>query len=101
MFRRSCCGKSNELLQNFHLTDYASKRPDVLGSNLPERIIKDYNGQTYWLSVNLHSFFKQSKIPKWLNLAVGYGADGMLSGNGENTTLAALDSAQRSRQFYL
>jgi hypothetical protein len=25
----------------------------------------------------------------------------MLSGNGENTTLAALDSAQRSRQFYL
>jgi hypothetical protein len=49
----------------------------------------------------LHSFFKQSKIPKWLNLAVGYGADGMLSGNGENTTLAALDSAQRSRQFYL
>jgi uncharacterized protein YfiM (DUF2279 family) len=86
---------------SFHLTDYASKRPDVLGSNLPERIIKDYNGQTYWLSVNLHSFFKQSKIPKWLNLAVGYGADGMLSGNGENTTLAALDSAQRSRQFYL
>jgi hypothetical protein len=51
---------------SFHLTDYASKRPDVLGSNLPERIIKDYNGQTYWLSVNLHSFFKQSKIPNGL-----------------------------------
>jgi hypothetical protein len=66
MFRRSCCGKSNELLQNsLHLTDYASKRPDVLGSNL-ERTIKDYNGQTYWLSVNLHSFFKQSKIPNGL-----------------------------------
>jgi hypothetical protein len=31
---------------------------------------KDYNGQTYWLSVNLHSFYKGSKIPKWLNLAM-------------------------------
>jgi hypothetical protein len=67
MFRRSCCGKSNELLQNF-FSSYrlCSKRPDVLGSNLPERIIKDYNGQTYWLSVNLHLFFKQSKIPNGL-----------------------------------
>jgi hypothetical protein len=44
----------------------------------------DYNGQTYWLSVNLHSFY--IKIPKWLNL-LGYGANGMLTGNGENNGL--------------
>jgi hypothetical protein len=50
-------------------------------------MLKDYNGQTYWLSVNLHSFYKGSKIPKWLNLAIGYGANGMLTGNGENNGL--------------
>jgi hypothetical protein len=52
-----------------------------------EQMLKDYNGQTYWLSVNLHSFYKGSKIPKWLNLAIGYGANGMLTGNGENNGL--------------
>ena len=84
-----------------HATKYAALRPTVLGSNLPERIIKDYNGQTYWLSVNLYSFFKDSKIPKWLNLAVGYGADGMVSGNRDNTTIVLPNSIQRKRQFYL
>ena len=86
---------------SFHVTKYAALRPDVLGSNLPEKILKDYNGQTYWLSINLYSFFKDSKIPKWLNLAVGYGADGMLSGNGENTTIVPTPNSKETRQFYL
>jgi uncharacterized protein YfiM (DUF2279 family) len=84
-----------------HATKYAALRPAVLGSNLPERILKDYNGQTYWLSVNLYSFFKDSKFPKWLNIAVGYGADGMVSGNGENTTITSIGTIERTRQFYL
>jgi hypothetical protein len=50
----------------FHTRPY---RPNVLGSSLGTNA-KDYNGQTYWLSVNLHSFIK---APKWLNLAIGYG----------------------------
>ncbi|PWA04164.1 DUF2279 domain-containing protein [Flavobacterium psychrotolerans] len=33
--------------------------------------------ETIWLSVNLHSFFKASKIPKWMNLAIGYGTEGV------------------------
>ncbi|MCU0404335.1 MAG: YfiM family protein [Chitinophagaceae bacterium] len=53
---------------------------DLFGSSLPERMLKDYNGQTYWFSANLKSFFKQSKIPPWLNVAVGYGATGMFGG---------------------
>jgi hypothetical protein len=55
---------------SFHTT-HAQYRPNVLGSSLAEQMLKDYNGQTYWLSVNLHSFYKGSKIPKWLNLAIG------------------------------
>lgn len=33
--------------------------------------------ETIWLSVNLHSFFKDSIIPKWLNFAIGYGSEGV------------------------
>ncbi|HET9057411.1 MAG TPA: DUF2279 domain-containing protein [Chitinophagaceae bacterium] len=57
------------------------ERTDKLfGSSWYERMLKDYNGQTYWLSVNLKSFLPQSKLPAWLNVAVGYGADGLLGG---------------------
>jgi len=85
---------------SFHTTPYASARPNVLGENPTEQLLKDYNGQTYWLSVNLHSFFKQSKIPKWLNVAVGYGAEGMVTGNEEFTNTVFLPESERYRQFY-
>lgn len=86
---------------SFHRTQFAKYRPNVLGSSFSEEILKDYNGQTYWLSVNLHSFAKESKIPKWLNFAVGYGADGMITGNGENSDLLLIPQSDKYRQFYL
>jgi hypothetical protein len=101
---------SQELLWNeqriipkfsFHATQYARYRPNVLGQSFAEQLLKDYNGQTYWLSVNLHSFLKDSKIPKWLNLAVGYGADGMISGNDQKANLFLVPNNTRTRQFYL
>jgi hypothetical protein len=72
-----------------------------LGSSVPEQIIKDYNGQTYWISVNLYSFSKGSKIPKWMNVALGYGAEGMISGNNENNAPILIPKPERFRQFYL
>ena len=101
---------SQELLWNeqritpkfsFHTTQYAQYRPNVLGSSFVEQILKDYNGQTYWLSANLYSFSKGSKIPKWLNLAIGYGADGMITGNSENSGLFPTLKTERTRRFYL
>ena len=86
---------------SFHTTRYANQRPEVLGSSLTEQILKDYNGQTYWLSVNLYSFSKDSKIPKWLNLALGYGGDGMITGNKENYAQNLASNPQRFRQYYL
>lgn len=86
---------------SFHTTEYASARPNVLGSNLQEQIIKDYNGQTYWLSANIYSFFEQSKIPKWLNVAVGYGAEGMITGSDELVNSVFFSEKERTRQFYL
>lgn len=86
---------------SFHTTPYASRRPQVLGENLQEQILKDYNGQTYWLSFNAHSFFKESKLPKWLNLAVGYGAEGMVTGQDYQINTIFLPEKHRFRQYYL
>lgn len=86
---------------SFHNTRFANYRPEVLGASFSEQILKDYNGQTYWLSANLKSFFRDSKIPKILNIAVGYGADGMLTGKGENSPFLTEENFVKSRQFYL
>lgn len=84
----------------FHQTQYAKMRPNKLGKNSLEQVLKDYNGQTYWLSANLHSFVKEAKVPKWLNIAFGYGGDGMLSGvKGVDNQF--LKHNTRYRQYYL
>ena len=86
---------------SFHTTQYANYRPDLLGNSMQEKILKDYNGQTYWFSANLHSFSKKSKIPKWLNLALGYGAEGLVGENeGKNMIIFPI-KPEKYRQFYL
>ncbi|MEZ4853811.1 DUF2279 domain-containing protein [Flavobacterium sp.] len=100
---------SQELLWNeqrvttkfsFHTTKYAVQNPDKLGNSFSEQLVKDYNGQTYWLSFNLHSFAKKSKLPKWLNLAIGYGGNGMLFGTNSEALENGFYQNPR-RQFYL
>lgn len=86
---------------SYHKTQFSNYRPDVFGSTVSEQILKDYNGQTYWLSANIYSFSKGSKIPKWLNVALGYGAEGMISVNGENFTPILTPKPEKFRQFYL
>lgn len=86
------------LKYSYHKSDYVSQRPDLLGENLIQNTIKDYNGQTYWASANIASFLGDNKkFPKWLNFAVGYGADGMVGAfdNSFDSTV------KRYRQYYL
>ncbi|RXJ50728.1 DUF2279 domain-containing protein [Gelidibacter gilvus] len=85
---------------SFHQTKYAQISPEKLGNGFLEEVLKDYNGQTYWLSFNVNSFFNSDHIPKWLNLAVGYSADGMVFAYNEpvNNFVA---NKNRKRQFYL
>jgi len=78
---------------SFHPTKYSSYNPDLLGNNLLQNLVKDYNGMSFWLSGNISSFLpKRSKFPKWINIAFGYGAEGL----GVNNT-----DFQRYRKFYL
>jgi hypothetical protein len=84
----------------------AKYNPSLLGKSPYTQVLKDYNGQTYWLSVNPYSFMKKSaRFPKWLNIAVGYGAGGMIG--ARNNNLIVRDSKgevlnfERNRRFYL
>ncbi|MBT1687340.1 YfiM family protein [Fulvivirgaceae bacterium PWU37] len=81
---------------SFHRTDYAPQRPNTLGKGLPDEILKDYNGQTYWLSVDMDKFIH---FPKWLNLAVGYGAQGMVYARDSQNLAAGYGAPYR--QYYL
>lgn len=89
---------------SFHSSKYSSMRPDLLGSNFLETLIKDYNGQTYWLSANIYSFLpSESRFPKFINLAIGYSGDGLL-GSFSNPILingVTTQNIQRQRQYLL
>lgn len=86
------------LKYSFHRTQFAAQRPNKLGNGLSEEFLKDYNGQTYWLSANINSFLKTEIVPNWLNLAFGYGAEGMLTGEANDPLFL---NQNRRRQFYL
>lgn len=78
---------------------------NLFGSGFFEKYLKDYNGQTYWASFNIHSFLPvDNTIPKWLNVAVGYGAQNLWGGFenqwAEDEQQYELD-LPRYRQWYL
>lgn len=97
---------------SFHRKNYSdpslNQRSNYLfGKTTAERFLKDYNGQTYWLSVNIKSFFPKSKIPAWLNVSVGTGAEGLFGANENigkdqygNINFNRTD-VKRYRQWYL
>ena len=72
-----------QLKFSYHRTIYPAFRPEVLGSTELERLLKDYNGQTYWITVCPGQFMSDSKIPKWIGFSLGYSANGKLVGDKE------------------
>jgi hypothetical protein len=76
----------------------------LLGENAYTRPLKDYNGQSYWLSVMPSTFFKGKTVfPKWLGISFGYGAYGMI-GATQNPTLVDANgnpvNYERYRRYY-
>ena len=89
---------------SYHKSKYSQYRPDLLGKYWRESILKDYNGQTYWLSGNIKSFSgKKSKVPRWLNIAFGYSVNGLLGANGNPKIYKGnpLPEFVRHSQFFL
>ncbi len=61
-------------------TEFAAQNPNLFGDNVYENIIKDYNGQNYWLSYPTNSIVPIKFIPPWFSISIGLGAKGMLHG---------------------
>jgi uncharacterized protein YfiM (DUF2279 family) len=85
-------------------TELAPRAKELFGSSLQNKLLKDYNAQTYWLSFPLPVGWK---LPRWLRMSVGYGANGMYGGyenraldKDGNVTFNRPD-IRRYRQWYL
>ena len=103
---------SNRLIPSvdgMHFTSLRKRAKALYGGGAAASFLKDYNAQTLWASVNVYSFLgnKESKFPKWLNVAFGYGAANMFGGfenRWEEDGVAYIlneSDYPRYRQFYL
>jgi uncharacterized protein YfiM (DUF2279 family) len=84
---------------------YPAYRPNLLGKTAGNQMLKDYNGQQYWLSLNIASVLPVGpSFPRWLNLDLGYSGSGMTGGHA-NPPYFDADGKEvkftRYRQFYL
>ncbi len=95
---------------SFTRSGYAREGYGYLGDDYFESLLNDYNGHTYWLSTGVHRWLPEVRfgdsrlaVPKWLNVAVGYGADGMYGEFENRRTYRGnrLPDVERHRQFYL
>lgn len=87
--------------------DLIGRADTLFGASVPERVLKDYNGQTYWLSVNVRAVTGESNVPGWLNAAIGYGVKGVLGGfsntgySKSGELVFYRPDIKRQRQWYL
>jgi hypothetical protein len=94
-------------IEHYEPSDLEDRADYLFGNTKPERMLKDYNQQTYWMSFNLKSILKLKSFPAWLNIAIGHGAEGMFGGyenvdydEDGNITFDRRD-IKRYRQWYL
>jgi hypothetical protein len=102
--------------QKYPAGELRQRANQLYGNSTFELFLKDYNALTAWASLNIGSFIhRETRFPKWLNVAVGYGANGLYGGfenkwcldeNGkyENCPDALKvdrSDVQRYRQYYL
>ena len=97
---------------SYHNSNYsdpqlANRSAQLFGHHTSSRFLKDYNGQTYWASIALAPFLKNSNWPKWLNVGIGYGASGLMGGfenlSTDPTGIILFDRRDlpRYRQWYI
>ena len=99
--------KFSSYINNYANYGLNNRADSIFGKNFFSRTLKDYNAQTYWLSINIKSFFKQTKLPSWFNVALGYGANGMFAASSNTVKddngniIFNRNDIARYRQFYL
>lgn len=86
-----------KLKMSYQRSKMADISPGYLGKNQVQSFFYDYNGHTYWLSLNLNKLVKHKYIPNWLNIAAGYSGENMFSEFHNN---GAYSIYKRYRQYY-
>lgn len=90
-----------------HIVDYSGndqavqiRADELFGHSLLEKILKDYNGQSYWVSFCPWALRRPKVRMQWLNISLGYGIEDVLGGY-RNTWLSegqAYDYTHLGRQ---
>ena len=89
------------LKQSYSPSPYAGLRPSVLGKTNIERYLKDYNGQTYWLSFSPNRLLGTEFVPKFLLLSLGYSCDSKLEGHANEYVAANGIKYTAQREFLI
>lgn len=71
----------------YHTSGYAPLRPEILGATFSERLLKDYNAQSYWLCTSPAQFFAKENKWNWLQIGIGYSVDQKLKGDASSVVL--------------
>lgn len=88
---------------SFAPSPYREQAHGYLGDNILESLFLDYNAHTYWLSLPANKLFMHEKLPDWLNVAVGYSANGMFGEfkNRHSYRGLPIPPTERYRQYLL
>ena len=83
---------------SYHKSAFANVRPETFGRNFQQRLLKDYNGQTYWLSAPLSLNRSNTKrFTQWLCISFGYSIDeNVFADNNINS----VNNFQATREFF-
>ena len=92
-----------QLKYSYRPSRWANLNPEQLGESQIERALKDYNGQTYWLSFNLKSLLQiqSNLIPEYLSLSFGHSANKMTAPYQQINGVGQKWYPQRKRQYLL
>lgn len=79
---------------------------DLYGSGIAERLLKDYNKQSYWMSFHPSVLGIGRQVPEWLNISLGYGIENVFGATENewliNEMLIDVNTTYpRLREYYL
>jgi hypothetical protein len=83
---------------SYQKSAFADMRPETFGRNFQQRLLKDYNGQTYWLSAPLSLNRTNTKrFTQWLCISFGYSIDENLYADNN---INSVNNFHATREFF-
>lgn len=77
---------------------FANMRPETFGHNFQQRLLKDYNGQTYWFSAPLSLKRTNTKhFTQWLCISFGYSIDEIVFADNN---INSVNNFHATREFF-